>query len=785
MGRGNGRYQHVSHEDTEGQDLLSEGFSDDTTMESELPPNPPEYDESNSQELLHMDLEENSSNQVTSRFQRFKYKFENDFLEPVRDKVVDPLVQLYQLTSAKIDLYLSKLGNPLILRRIVYIIFMSFIVYLIVVSGLLPNGRTTATIGMFSDKHQLVHYARRSIDYAKMEQDLEYLSSMPHLAGTKGDFAISNYIQESFSNSGLKLMREISFETYMNYPEDVFFKITRGDEEFDFALTSENFNPLSSSGELTNANLIYAHYGTNDEFKSLKEKGLLDDNTVLLMKYGKIPSEQILRAQNFGIKGIVFISEPYGDDQDVIQKVPVGIQQFGTGDPLTPGRSSIIPEKIPLKDSELVPHIPTLPISANQALTIKSILSTESPSISFEGDWSSGVKNDLKCSLKVVNSERDIHPTWNIVGKVEGKEQSEKAIIIAAGHDATCKGTLFPNFGTTYLLSLLQLFQQIRYKYDWRPLRNIYFISFDGSMYNSIGATELLEAELSKLKSEIYAFVDISQLAPDIRSGKNLDIQTNPLLFSFFNDHGEFSGFDINVRNIGQYGDWSSFEANGIPSVVIGSKNIVQGAPPINMCSDDFENWQNMVKQDPDLWGSAGEILIYAFERMLRLADEPLIPFSVVDYVKFVDEAFEDLKKELGSNHNYESIVQGLRAWQKIGSEWYSWVQTWNNIVMSDEEGAEPSLLSVHRWTWNKRLTNIMRRQCSSSGLPGRKFYKNLIFGPPIFSEDRENDYWTFPSVRDAFAEGDLTAIQNQLNIVGNALIRSAQTFMDETTSSE
>lgn len=752
--------------------------------EAALPANPPEYDTEEHPDILPMelDIEQGESLGPVGRFQRFKTRLEDNFIYPMKNNVVDPLVQVYQIASAKVDLYLSKLGNPLILRRFVYILFMSVIVYTVVLSGLMPNGKTTATIGMFSDKNQLINYARRSIDYAKLEEDLEYLSSMPHLAGTKGDYAITNYIKESFKNNGLKLMKEVPFQGYMNFPNEVEFSVTTSDDvTHDFSVSTDNFNPLSSNGDIKNANIVYANYGASEELQSLKDAGLLSDNTILIMKYGRLPSEQILIAEQNGIKGVIFISKPFGNDGDVIQKLSVAIPQYGSGDALSPGWSTLLPKKIDLDKSQLVPHIPSIPISHNQGLKLRSILSKNSPSVEFEEGWFSGNKDDLKGSLRVANTEKSLHPSWNVLGKIEGKEQDDKAIIIAANHDSACRGTLHPNFGTASLMALLQLFQQIKFKYDWKPLRNIYFISYDGSQYGHVGATELMETETNQLKSEVYAFVDISQLSIDPKAGRTLDVQATPLLQQLFEDTKEF---DVKVRDIQQYGGWTPYLANGIPAVVLSSPFVQNQTPPISTCSDDFQHWTEVVKESEGFWELVADTLMYTYEKMLKLVDLPLLPFNVRDHVQNMELLFEDLQKQGGDSLDYASLQQGLKAWKKISDEWNVWVHTWNSIVILEDEGVEPSLVSVHRWTWNKKLMNIMKRQCNPTGLPHRDFYKNVVFGPTIWTQADGHDSWSFPGVRDALTAGNVIEAQRQINTVGNLLIRSAQSFMDETGSS-
>lgn len=332
MARSGGAYSQVSNEEVQGP---NPALVDTVQDNADVPAEPPSYDdvELGTGNIEQMDVDESQVFQEPTRIQRFTRGFKSNIMLPVREKIMDPLAQLLSMASDKLDFYLNKVGNPLILRRFVYIFFMAALVYYISVSGLLPNESTTGTKGMFSDKKQLVQYAKRSIDLSKLEQDLEYLSSMPHSAGTKGDFAIANYVQESFANNGIKLLMETKYETYLNYPGNVSLTARKKDGAIiEFELSEQNFNPLSAGGNLKNIDMVYGHYGTKDDYENLKQKGLLDNDVVLLLHYDTLVSEQILRAQEHGIKGILFVSDAFGDNKDVVQRKSVGIPQFGTGD---------------------------------------------------------------------------------------------------------------------------------------------------------------------------------------------------------------------------------------------------------------------------------------------------------------------------------------------------------------------------------------------------------------------------------------------------------------------
>ncbi|QHS76344.1 putative zinc metalloprotease [Saccharomyces paradoxus] len=769
-------------------DSLPDSNNNSIDTSTTPPTEPPSYE---------FDIED-PRNDIHKRthLQRVSIGFQEKILEPLMENIIHPFFQISKFIQDKADYYLSKIGNPFILRRFFYIILMSFVAYYVLSSGYLLNEKASGSKGMFSQHDILFEYAKKSVDLAKFERDLEYISSMPHGSGTKGDSAITRYIQDSFDNNGLKLVREMGYLVYSNYPGNVSISYYDNEnEKHDLKLSTENFNPLSSNGKLSKVSLIYAGKGTTNDLQNLKDSKTIEDGKdyVLLLQYDKLVSQQVLLAEKFGAKAVIFISEPYGENIDVVQSKPVGLPQYSTGDASTLNRFGSVVEEKDLEFWRLA-HIPTIPISRRQGQELLSRLS--SGGITVDGGNNdhihSGKMGDVLVDLDLQTNVREKHFVPNVVGKIEGREQSDKAIIIAASRNSINFGTTYPNFGTAALLSIVQLFQEVKYKFGWKPLRNIYFISFGGSEFNYAGSSELVEQRLTPLKDEIYSLIDISQLGippsekyENGKTGGKLSIETHPLLKKFFRNRNAHLNFDISVDNVHHYGDWTPFLANGIPVSVISSDSTRNRITPSETSEDKFELVEKMLESEQNQQ-TVKNLLLYLLHISMELIDDPLLHFDIINYVEDIDERLQRLEQAYPEKLNFTSVIKGLLFWKKIGNEWTSWTQGWENIVWSHGDGIEPSLLSINRWTWNKKLTNIGRRTCSPAGIPNRSFYKNILFGPTLIQEDRSKngedvDFWTFPGVMDAIYDDDWKRAQEQIDLIGKVLHQSAALFVEET----
>lgn len=763
--------------------LIEANDSFDLEAADGLPLNPPSYE--NAEGVEPLELEDINTNvRLSDKVHHYIDCINTKIIEPVRYNIMDPLAQILTIISEKGDLYLSKIGNPMILRRFFYIFFMSFVAWVVLSSGFMPGQGATRSRGMFSDHNILVQYARKSLDLSKLERDLEYISSMPHMSGTKGDSAIRHYIEQSYVNNGLKLVKELKFLSYTNYPGKTYLEAVVGDQEqpITIELSPENFNPMSSNGEIRNINLIYGNMGTDLEFRMMEEKNLFKEDFAILLKYGELPSEQLLLAEKYNAKAVLFISERGDDgDGDLVQSRGMSLPQFGTGDVLTPGWYSSIISGIDVSDSKQIAHFPTIPLSFNQATKLLELLSKDG--VGYGNDLYSGIKSDIKINLGIQTSIRERQPVFDIVGKIEGKEQDDKAIIICASRNAVSYGASYPNFGTTLLLSVLQLFQEMKYKYDWKPLRNIYFISFGGTEFNNAGATELMEERLGAMKDEIYSLIDITQLGVWNKDRK-IEIQTHPLLHDFFNGDDYKMGFDITVEHVQQYGDWIPYMAYGIPVTVMSSKTIKDRRLPVGTSKDTFEHIATQIR-DPEHGAIATDLLLYIFQNVLKIADDPLIPFNIEDYVSILEESLKELQEESNNQLDLGNIGAGLNKWKRIGMEWSGWKKEWDHLVMLQEEGIEPSLTSFHRWTWNKKLANIGKRQISAVGIPNRNFYKNTLLSPTLWTVGKKNGHWIFPSIRDALHDNNIAGAKEELQAISDIIKHSAEVFIDETSGGD
>ena len=275
--------------------------------------------------------------------------------------------------------------------------------------------------------------------------------------------------------------------------------------------------------------MIYANYGSREDFRYLKDQGIDLEGSIALVKYFGTQGDRALKvkaAELAGAVGCIIYSDPretgflrgptWPDGpwmpSDGVQRGAVSLMSWVIGDVLTPGWAST--RTAPRNSKENNPglvNIPSLPISWKDAQPLLKALSGHGQKVPSAwlggvpdiGDWYTGDKRSPTIHLMNLQDEEEKQPIWNVMGRIRGVEQPEKAIFVGNHRDAWCFGGADPGSGTAVLLEVARIFGELVTR-GWRPLRSIVFASWDGEEYNLIGSTEYVEDNIDEIRQNAY-----------------------------------------------------------------------------------------------------------------------------------------------------------------------------------------------------------------------------------------------------------------------------------------
>ncbi|MCC6677302.1 MAG: M20/M25/M40 family metallo-hydrolase [Phycisphaerales bacterium] len=388
----------------------------------------------------------------------------------------------------------------------------------------------------------------RAMAIPSREQFLKWhqlLASEPHIAGTVGDERTIARLMEAFRGMGLEveqhdiwplLAKPISASLEVVEPDKVEISLKEspvaGDPFSGAADLTFGWNAYGATGDVT-AGIVYANYGTKQDFEQLKKLGVDCTGKIVLARYGgNYRGLKVRFAQAAGAAGIIIFTDP-GDSGYMKGLVyPEGgfandccIQRGSVtfmdqpGDPLTVGSEATKDGPRATPDEVELPRIPVQPVGWGAAKEIMSRMTGPAVPEGWQGGLPFTYRLEGGPALKVrlaVKQERAITKTSNVIARLPGREHPEQMVIIGAHHDAWNCGASDPLAGTICVLEAARAFSELA-KTGWRPARTIVFAAWGAEEFGIIGSTEWVEGHRQALIDGGIAYLnlDMAAMGPD------------------------------------------------------------------------------------------------------------------------------------------------------------------------------------------------------------------------------------------------------------------------------
>ncbi|KAI4929382.1 uncharacterized protein J4E92_005046 [Alternaria infectoria] len=558
------------------------------------------------------------------------------------------------------------------------------------------------------------------------------------------------------------------------------------------------FHGYSGSGNVS-AEYVYVGRASQEDFKRLLALNITLEGKIALAKYGgPFRGLKVKNAQAFGMIGAVIFTDP-GDDRNMTAKNyatypdgparnPTSIQKGSVmdlstypGDPTTPGYPS--KEGVERKEKKTVPTIPSLPISWTEAKPLLVALNGHGVDAKtadrpnwvggIDGvEYSSGPSEAVLSMSNIMRGETNwIH---NAIGIINGTNEDE-VVIVGNHHDSwMIGGAADPHSGSAILIELAKAIRAL-VKTGWKPKRTIVLCSWDAEEYGLVGSTEWVEEYLPWLRSSAVSYlnidVGIAGTIPDFGATPDLHALTTSIARKVIWPHGsnrtlydEWEEKTGEIDTLGAQSDYTAFvHGVGISAIDMGTTR----APldPIYHTHSNFDSYHWMAKfADPGfvMHKAIGQFLTLM---LYQLIDEEVVPLEPANYGVEMQAWLEDLKGVIGAANATISV--------KIG-ELKSAVATFEESVR-EFNAARDMALSSNSSLLIRQL-NHKARDCgrgfvSQGGLPGREFYRHLVFAPGV---DTGYAPVTYPGVTEAVAAGNLTLAGEFVGKTAKAILAAA-----------
>jgi N-acetylated-alpha-linked acidic dipeptidase len=516
--------------------------------------------------------------------------------------------------------------------------------------------------------------------------------------------------------------------------------------------------------------------------------------------------------------------------RDGVQRGSVLDMPLYPGDPLTPGIGATKDAKrLDIKDAKTITLIPVLPISYADAQPLLAALQGPVAPDEWRGALAQTYHvgpGPAKVHLKV-KANWDIKTLYDVIVKIPGSSSPDEWVLRGNHHDAWVNGAADPISGAVALLEEARALATLS-KQGWKPKRTIIYCLWDGEEPGLLGSTEWGEAHADELRKHAVAYLNtdgntrgyfapggshvlekfINDVSKDVQDPeKNISVWKRSQLETIADaktpeDRSEARQRpDLRIPAIGSGSDWTVFMDHlGIASLNLGfggEDAAADGSGIYHSIYDDFYWYTHFADTDFSYGKTLAQTVGTA---VMRLADADLLPYDFGDFADTMRKYQDELQKLLKTkqdevterNKEIEEGVFTATADPKKTSVPpsieevpphlnFAPLQNANDALMRSAQryqkaldkvtlGGNLSLPQASLESVNETLLQSERKLTSDQGLPGRPWFKNLIYAPGQYTGYGVK---TMPGVREAIE-------QKRWKEADEQMIRVAAVLQDE-----
>uniref|UniRef100_A0A672TVZ5 Aminopeptidase NAALADL1 n=1 Tax=Strigops habroptila TaxID=2489341 RepID=A0A672TVZ5_STRHB len=629
-----------------------------------------------------------------------------------------------------------------------------------------------------------------------IKQFLYNFTQVPHLAGTKENLHLAQQIQAEWKEFGLDSVELIHYDVLLSYPDDskpnyISIIDEHGNEIFNTSLSEPPppgyeavrdvvppYSAFSAQG-MPEGELVYVNYGrTEDFFKLEREMGINCTGKIVIARYGKIfRGNKVKNAELAGAKGVILYSDPADYCAPGTDPYPNGwnlpgggaqrgniLNLNGAGDPLTPGYpAKEYTYRLDKASGVGLPKIPVHPIGYDDAESLlRNMGGYAPPHSSWKGNLNvsynvgPGFTKDYSTrKVKMhIHSNNEVRRIYNVIGIIRGAVEPDRYVILGGHRDSWVFGGIDPQSGAAVVHEIVRSFGKLKRK-GWRPRRTVIFASWDAEEFGLFGSTEWAEENAKVLQARGVLLVVFCRNSDGILCICCL-VTFKILSFGFEGKSLYESWYKKNpsreykeVPRINKLGSGNDFEVFfqrlGIASGRARySKNWnVEKYSSYPVYHSVYETYEIVERFYDPTFKNHLTVAQVRGGLVFELANSAVLPFDCRDYASAVSN-YAHIIYNLSRNHEEE-----LATYNVSFDALFSAVKNFTEVAASFHERLQQidsnNPLAVR--SLNDQLMFLERAFIDPFGLPGRPFYRHIIFAP---SSHNKYAGESFPGIYDA-----------------------------------
>ncbi len=576
----------------------------------------------------------------------------------------------------------------------------------------------------------------------------------------------------------------------------------------------EDYDLLRKNGISVKGKIVLVRYSNPYSYRGFKALTAQREGAAAMLVYSD-PQEDGYK------KGKVDPDGPWGSEYH-IQRGAITYDFMVPGDPLTPGWASVPGAKrIPIEDAVSAPKIMALPLSWHDAKPLLENMDGPLAPRDWKGqDWQGGLPlqyhlggDRVKVHLKI-EMENRTQPYYVVEGRIRGAELPDEWVVLGNHRDAWVFGGVDPSSGTASMMELTRSLGQL-VKQGMRPRRTLVVCSWDGEEVGLTGSTEWGEQFADELRAKAVAYINVDEatsgpdfhgqavasLAPMlVETSRTLQDPSGKSLYEAWkataarekaegkqsgqmNDSGVSDGQLADTR-IGSGSDHTVFlNFVGMPVIGLqfdGDYGVYHSAYDdfywMNHFGDPGYKYHTLMSQ---LWGVTA----------LRLANAELLPFDFASYASNIRQFVGELASknnsvilsggESGAKDppkngatfgasgtastplDLSGIEKAIDAFEAAGHRM--------NELLAQKLAAGPIDLKLAA-TLNRGLMQVERNWLNPDGIPGRPWFKHILYGARFTYAHLE-----LPGLTEAVEAQDWPTAKQQAEILQHALEKNTK----------
>lgn len=639
--------------------------------------------------------------------------------------------------------------------------------------------------------------ARAIPDAARIGEFIKRYSNQPHLAGTPQSKQTAEGILAQLREFGLDAHIE-EFESLLPTPKVRLIEMTApvklrlkleepaiaGDSNSRDAGMIPTYNAYSGDGDVT-APLVYANYGLPNDYDLLAARGIDVKGKVVIVRYGaSFRGTKVKVAHERGAVGCIIYSDPRDDGYfqgDVYPKGAFrpneGVQRGSVldlplypGDPLSPGWASERGSKrLAISDAQTIMKIPVLPISYGDAQPLLASLTGPVAPEAWRGALPVTYHLGPGSTVVHMNVAMDnaTRPLYDVIARIPGSEFPDEWVLDGNHHDAWVHGASDPLSGAAPLMETARTLATM-VKNGWKPKRTILLAFWDGEEFGLIGSTEWMEKHAAELDRSLVSYINADSSGKgrfNAGGSHSLEAFVQELTRDVSDPAGKplsaaletGQNHEVHIAALGSGSDYTPFLQHlGIATLDMRFGSEDSGVYHSNY--DDF-TWYSHFSDTNFAYGrTLSQVHVTA---LMRLAGAPLLPFEFGRFTAAVQRYTGqiDALPSLTAKPDLAPLRAELARLQKSAADLDA---AYAHALSTAASAPRDTLAGI-----NRILFRTERALTADPGLPGRPWYRHLIYAPGVYTGYAAK---TLPGIREAVEAGKTDEAREEAARVVHAL---------------